>query len=70
MSDPVNLGEPKASENQSPPPVQAKADTGPGVPPIEARRLGKIPGLDGVLRCSKGCWPRPVDPNVSGDGRQ
>jgi peptidoglycan/LPS O-acetylase OafA/YrhL len=48
MPDPVSLGEPSASDSQPSPPVYVAAEKGSSGSLVEARRLGKVPGLDGV----------------------
>ena len=48
MPDPMSLGQPATAEPPPPAPVQVPEVAASGIPPVEARRLGKIPGLDGV----------------------
>ena len=48
MPDPVSLGDPIIAETLPAPTFQTSVDAQSSASTIEARRLGKIPGLDGV----------------------
>src|SRR5450631_1747386 len=48
MPDPVSLGDSVTAETLPAPSFQTSVDAQTATPSIEARRLGKIPGLDGV----------------------